>query len=98
MGTNCAPLHTDLFLHADEANFIHGLLKNKDIKLSQTFDSSFRFIDGVLSLNNSRFGAYLYPNELEVKDVTDTQRLASYLDRHLEIDNGRRLKQTRRQT
>jgi len=88
MGTNCA----------HEVNFIHGLLKNKDIKLSQTFDSSFRFIDGVLSLNNSRFGVYLYPNELEVKDVTDTQRLASYLDLHLEIDNGRRLKQTRRQT
>jgi hypothetical protein len=70
-------------------------MMNGKLTLSQTFDSSFRFIDGVLSLNNSRFGAYLYPNELEVKDVTDTHRLASYLDRHLEIDNGRRLKQTR---
>jgi hypothetical protein len=55
----------------------------------------FRYIDDVLSLNNSRFGNYLhiiYPNELEVKDTTDTQSSASYLDRHLEIDNRIRLK------
>jgi hypothetical protein len=46
-------------------------------------------------LNNSRFGDYLhriYPNELEVKDTTDIQKSASYLDFHLEIDNGGRLK------
>jgi hypothetical protein len=36
---------------------------NKDKKLAQTFKSSFRFIDDVLSLNNSRFCDY--PNELE---------------------------------
>jgi hypothetical protein len=41
---------------------------NKDRKLAQTFKSSFRFIDDVLALNNSRFCDYLhriYPNELE---------------------------------
>ena len=32
------------------------------------------------------------PNELEIKDTTDTQKSASYLDLHLEIDNGGRLK------
>jgi hypothetical protein len=51
---------------------------------------------GFLSLNNSRFGDYLhriYPNELEVKDTTDIQKSASYLDIHLEIDNeGRTIK------
>ena len=49
----------------------------------------------VLSLNNSQFHDYMqliYPNELEVKDTTDTQRYASYLDIHLDIDNRRRLK------
>ena len=34
----------------------------------------------------------VYSNELEVKDTTDTQMSASYLDRHLEIDNWGRLK------
>jgi len=32
MGTNCAPLLTYLFLHAYEADFLQGLLKNKDRK------------------------------------------------------------------
>jgi hypothetical protein len=67
MGTNCAPLLTDLFLHAYDADTLLGLLKYKDRKLAQTFNSIFRYIDAVLSLNNSRFCDYLhriYPNEL----------------------------------
>ena len=32
------------------------------------------------------------PNEFEVQDTTDTQRSASYIDIHTEIDNGERLK------
>ena len=51
-------------------------------------------IDDFLSLNNSRFGDYLhriFPNELE-KHVTDTQKSASYLDHHIEINNGGILK------
>ena len=54
MGTNCARLLVDSFLHTYEANFLQGLLKNKDRKLVQTFNSSFRYIDDVLSLNYSR--------------------------------------------
>jgi len=48
-----------------------------------------------LSLNKSRFDDYIhhiYTNELKVEDVTDTQKPVSYLDLHLEIDNGGRLK------
>ena len=40
LGTNCAPLLADLFLHAYAANFLQGLLKNKDRILAQTFNSS----------------------------------------------------------
>jgi hypothetical protein len=39
-----------------------------------------RYIDDVISLNNSRFGDYLHrfhPNEFEVKDTTDTQNASS---------------------
>ena len=75
MDTNCAPPLFDLFLHAYEAEFFQGSLKNKDRKLAQVFNSIFCYIDDVLSLHNSRFGDYLHlidPNELEVKDTTDT--------------------------
>jgi hypothetical protein len=79
MGTNCAPLLADLFLHAYEADFLQGVFKNKDRKLAQNSNSSFHYSDDVLSLNNTRFGDYLhhiYPNELEVKGTTDTQKFA----------------------
>ena len=58
------------------------LLKHKERKLDQTFNSNFRYIDDVLSLNNSRSGEYLNcidPNELEVKETTDTQKSAADL-------------------
>ena len=69
------------------------LLKNKGRIVAQASSSSFRYIDDVLSLNNYRFGNYLhniYPNEFEVKDTTDVQQYASYLD--LEINNSGGLK------
>jgi hypothetical protein len=89
MGTNCAPLLADLFLYSYEADFIQGLLRKNEKKLARSFNFTFRYIDDVLSLNNSRFGDFvdrIYPIELEIKDTTDTDRSASYLDLHLEID------------
>jgi hypothetical protein len=53
------------------------------------------YIDDVLSLNISRFGDFddrIYPIELEIKDTTDMDRSASYLDLHLEIDSEGRLR------
>jgi len=81
IGTVCVPL-----LH----DFFHGI--KIEIRII-VLNSGFRYIDDVLSLNNSRFSNYLhllYPNQLEVKDTTDTQMSASYLD--LGIDNGGILK------
>jgi hypothetical protein len=65
------------------ADFIQGLLKKTKGKLAQSFNFTFRYIDDVLSLNNSRFGDFvdrIYPIELEIKDTTHTDRSASYLD------------------
>jgi hypothetical protein len=50
--------------------------------------------DDVLSLNNSRFGDFvdrIYPIEFEIKNTTDTDRSASYINLHLEIDSRGRL-------
>ena len=66
-GRNRAPILADLFLHVYETFSREGLLMKKNSKLVQTFIPSFRCIDDVLSLNNSRFGDFLhriYPNEL----------------------------------
>jgi hypothetical protein len=56
---------------------------------------TFRYIDDVLSLNNFRLGDFvdiIYPIKLEIKDTTDTDRSASYLDLHLETDSEGQLR------
>jgi hypothetical protein len=95
MGTNGAPLLVDWFLYSYEADFIQGLIKKNEKKLARSYNFTFRYIDGILSLYNSRFDDFvhrIYPIELEIKDTTYTDRSASYLDLHLEIDSKGRLR------
>jgi hypothetical protein len=79
------------FVSAWLRDILQGILKNKNRKLAQTFNSNSRYIDAVLSLNNSRFSYYIYRIYV-VKDTTDTQKYASYVYLHLEIDSEGRLK------
>ena len=89
------PLLTDLFIYSHEADFIQGLLNKNEKKLAKSFNFTFRYIDDVLSLNNSRFGDFvdhIFPIELKIKDTTYTDRSAPYLDLHLKIDSEGRLR------
>ena len=48
----------------------------------------------MLSINNPKFGNYIddiYPEELEIKDTTDADHRASYLDLDLSYDRNKRL-------
>jgi len=93
IGTNCVPLLADMFLYV--ADFIPGLLRKNAKKITLSFNFTVRYIDDFLLLNNSKFGVYVdrtYPNDLEIKDNTDTARFASYLDTHLNIDREGRLR------
>ena len=70
MGTNCAPLLADIFLHSYEAEFIQFLLSTGKKKLASQFNFTYRYIDDVLSINNPDFENFLgqmYPAELEIK-------------------------------
>jgi hypothetical protein len=93
MGTNCAPLLADLFLYSYEAEFIQKLLHEKEKSLAVAFNSTFRYIDDVLSINNNQFHSHvdlMYSNELEIKDTTESSTSASYLDVLLKLDtNGK---------
>jgi hypothetical protein len=73
-----------------QADFIQGLLKKYEKRLARSFNFTFRYKYDVLSLNKSRFGDFVDRNfsiELEIKNTKDTDRTASYLDLHLEIDS-----------
>ena len=83
MGTHCAPLLADIFLYSYEAEFIQSLLSTGKKKLASQFNFTYRYIDDVLSINNPDFENYLgqmYPTELEIKDTTESNTSASYLD------------------
>ena len=93
MGTNCAPLLADLFLYSYEAEFIQTLIKSGK-RHTKSFCFTYRYIDDVLSINNPKFGNYIddiYPAELEIKNTTDADRRASYLDLDLSYDRDKRL-------
>jgi hypothetical protein len=83
MGANCALLLVDLFLYSYESEFLQKLVKDKKIHEARAYNFTYRYIDDVLSINNSRFAEFLpliYPPELEVKETTDTASSASFLD------------------
>ena len=89
MGTNCAPILADLFLYSYEAEFVQKLLRDKNKKLVVSFNLTYRYIDDVLSINNYNFHNYvhlIYLEELDIKDTTESDRSASYLDILLNID------------
>jgi hypothetical protein len=84
-----------LFLYSYEADFIQGILKKSEKRLARSFNFTFRNIDDVLSLNNSRFGDFvdrIYHIEVEIKDTTDTDSSAAYLDLQLDIYSEGRLR------
>ena len=85
------PLLADLCLYSYESEFLQKLVKDKNIHEARAFNFTYRYIDDVLSINNSRFAEFLpliYPPELEVKETTDTASSASYLDLYLEFDDS----------
>jgi hypothetical protein len=94
MDTNCAPILADLFLYSYEAEFVQKLLQDNNKKLAVSFNHTFRYNDDVLFINNHNFHNYvhlIYPDELEIKDTTESDNSASYLDILLNIYSNDRL-------
>ena len=57
-------------------------------RLASQFNFTYIYIDDVLSINNPDFENYLgqmYPPELEIKDTTESNTSASYLDLHQSV-------------
>ena len=83
--------------HSDEIFFLINIIDSPSSTcgaIESTFNFTYRYIDDVLSINNSRFAEFLpliYPPELEVKETTDTASSASFLDLYLEFDDSGQL-------
>ena len=77
-----------------EAEYIQSLLSTGRKHLASWFNFTYRNIDDVLSINKPEFENYLdqmYPAELEMKDMTESNTSASYLELLLSIKRDGRL-------
>ena len=55
MGTNCAPLVSDLFLFCYERDFMTSLSGVKQAEIIEAFKSTSRYLDELLNIDNPYF-------------------------------------------
>ena len=55
MGTKCAPLIADLLLVCYERDFMASLSYNKEAEIIQAFNSTSRYLDNLLNIDNPYF-------------------------------------------
>ena len=78
MGTNCAPLVVDLFLFCYEMDFMMSLSDDRQADFIDAFNTTFRYLDDVLNINNVYFGymvGQIYHSELQLNksNTSDTE-------------------------
>ena len=67
VGTTCAPLIADFLLFCYERNFMASLSYSKDDEIIQAFNSTSRYLNGILNIDNPYFEdmvGRIYPSEL----------------------------------
>ena len=55
MDTNCAPLFADLFLFCYERDFMMSLSDDKQADVIDAFNTTSRYLDDILNINNVYF-------------------------------------------
>ena len=91
MGTNCAPLVADLILVCYERDFMLSLSEDNQSEVIEAFDSSSRYLDGLLNIDKNFFDSiinHVYPSELQLNKINVSDTEASFLDYHLSISDG----------
>ena len=92
MGTDCAPLLANLFLFYYEYKYMKNLIKDNLQVAINSMELCMRYINDLLTLNNSRFASKIpdiYPPELDLKKTTESPTTVSYLDILIRINNGK---------
>ena len=90
MGTNCAPLVADLLLFCYERDFMKSLTKEKRYDLIDAFNSTSRYLDDLLNIDNIHFEHMvhrIYPAELQLNKANASDTEAAFLDLNLSIHN-----------
>lgn len=87
MGTDCAPLLANLFLHQYEFKYMKKLMKT-NFALALTFSDTFRYIDDLVTLNNANFEEHIpkiYPPSLILNKENESDVQATFLDIAIQV-------------
>ena len=82
MGTNCAPLVTDLFLFCYERDFMMSLSDDKQADIINAFNTTSRYLDDVLNIDNVYFDtmvSQIYHSELQLNKANTSDRSRAVL-------------------
>ena len=84
MRTNCAPLVADLFLFSYERDFMKSLSREKQTDIIEAFNSTSRYLDGVLNIDNIHFEQMfdrIYPAEFQLSktNCSDAEALLFWI-------------------
>ena len=85
MGTNCAPLVTDLFLFCHERDFMMSFSDDKQADIIDAFSTTSRYLDDILNVNNVYFNnmvSQLYPSELQLNKANTSDTEVAFLELH----------------
>ena len=88
MGTNCAPLVADLFLVCYERDFMLSLSDKNQTHIIEAFNSTSRYLDDLLNIDNPYFEQMVYLTELQLNKAISSDTEAPFLDLNLSITNG----------
>ena len=94
MGTDCAPLPTNLFLYSYESEFLDSLVRSGHRRLARSFNLCYRYIDDLIVFNIKKFIDYvkdIYLSELNVEKANRLDDQANYLDLTFIISHNIRL-------
>ena len=83
MGTNCAPPVADLFLFCYERDFMLSLSDNNQADVVKAFNSTSRYLDGLLNIDNIYFEhtvSQIYSTELQLNTANSLDTEAPCLD------------------
>ena len=83
------PLVADLFLFCYESVFMKSLTKEKRFNLIDDFNSTYRYLDDLLNIDNFHFEHMvhrIYPAELQLNKANTSDTEAGFLD--LNIDSS----------
>ena len=88
MGTNCAPLVSDLILFCYERDFRTPLSDDNQADIVEAFNSTSRYLDYLSHIYNLYFEGMvnqIYPPELQLNKANTSDTETPFLDLHLSI-------------